>query len=304
MNMESQSKPEGNELLTWNDLRDHLGWWGRQLRNLFGFFGRVLAKHWLVSWPLMGILAFLAVAGLFFRSQKYQLSTTYVYNELHPKIFGDIGDKLNALIQYDRHDKVAAMMSLREAQAEKITGIQITDNRGKPLSDNYALRREPMVVTLTMSEPIAEDTLREALTSFLNSTPFTADRLEHKKELLRNELAFVKQKIQTVDSVVTNLYAESGRIPADRAQANVTIENATGKNAYELLSFSRELMKRKSQIENELFQPENVTPIDNFLVLPVARFNVGSVVKSSIAGAFIGFVLASLIVLVRPSLRS
>ena len=46
--------------------------------------------------------------------------TTFVYGDLHPKIFGDMVDKLNALIQNDQIAQVAGLMNLAAGQAEKI----------------------------------------------------------------------------------------------------------------------------------------------------------------------------------------
>ncbi len=294
-------EPRQRDILTWQDFQNHAQWWSVQLTRALQFFQQVITRHWRISWPLMGGFAAVAIGLLYLDAQAYQLQTTYVYNELHPKIFGEMGKKLNALIQYGQYDQVADLMSLNEEQARFITSIQITDERGKPFVENYAYRKEPMVVTLTMQQPIAADSLRAGLTQFLNSNPFIADRLEHKKDLLREELIFVERKLKTVDSVLTNVYANGDSSEGAETASSVKIENSTGKDAYDLFQFSRELMKRKSQIQNELFQPNNATPVDNFLVLPKARFAAGPILKRGLSGALLGFALASLVVFLRRS---
>ncbi len=115
------------------------------------------------------------------------------------------------------------------------------------------------------------------------------------------ELEYVKRKLKTTDSILSKLYTDNPQgMPDDR---RITIENSEGKNAYELLSFSRELVQRKKDIENSLALPENVIAIDNFILLPKARFTVGSALKYGGMGAFLGFLFALAIVFWREQLR-
>lgn len=288
---------ENSDVLSWKDIRDHLLWWLRLAARSLSFARDVMTRYKRISWPLMLVGAGLAVGALYLKSKVFTMTTTYVYGDLHPKIFGDMIDKLNALIWDYRTGKAAEVTGLTEEQAGQLLRFEVTDSRGRPLSNNYTLHKEPLILTVDMRRAIDEDSLRTAISSYFNGNPFTADRMEMKKKLLRDELTFIDGKLETIDTVLTNLYA--GDTTPAPAEKGITVESSEGKNAYELLNFSRELMKRKTEIENNLSFPENVIPIDNFLVLPKARMTPVSLAKSAVAGAVAGFLLAGLFLLFR-----
>jgi len=289
-----QSPQEEPAHLTWQDVFKQLSWIGNLANQLFGFFRQVLLQKWRVTLPLIIIFALLSLFLLYNRSQSYAVTTTFVYEELHPKIFGDMIDRLNELFYYDRLDKAAALLNLSPAQVKKISSIKSTDTQGRALINNYAFRQEPMVVTINLSGAINEDSLRKGITQYLNSNPYTSERLELKKQLLREEKRFVEDKMQTIDSLLTIFYAEEKLSPGE--QASISIKSEEGKDAYEPLSFSRELMKRKAEIEDHLARPENVIAIDNFIVLPKAKMDPGSILKYGIVGAMAGYLFSCLII--------
>jgi hypothetical protein len=294
-------REERTDQLRWQDLRDHALWWLRQGYRLSRLLTRAARRHPLLSLLSAGLVAAAFAGLLYLQSREYRVSTTLVYGELHPKIFGDMIARLDALIEQEEIEKSARLLALSPAEVRKIEQIEVSDIRGKPLSTNYTMRKEPMRITLTLSDPIPEDSLYRAVTYYLNSNPFTADRLEMKKRQLREELAYIETKIGTIDSILTNLYA--ARSAAQSVPGGITIENAEGKNAYELLNLSRELLRRKMAIQNDLINPENVFAIDNFLLFPRARWTPGNVLNRVLAGAAVGYLLLTIVVLWRDFLK-
>lgn len=296
------TQQENPDLLTWRDVQNHALWWVRLLYRTARFFSGVLLKHWRTSAPFMAAGLLLTLGLLRQRAAEYQMAATFVYADLHPKAFGDMVAKLDALLSNGRTDKVSQLMQLTELQARKIKKVEISDIKGKELSTNYTFRKEPMTFTITLSGWMAEDSLRRAITGYFNSNPFTADRLELKKLQLREEMAYIGKKLQDIDSILENLYT-GNRLPAS-AQSTVTIESSEGKNAYELLSFSRELQQRKAEIERSLAIPENVVPIDNFILLPQARWDTRHIIPYGILGIGIGFFMAAAVIFWKHSLRN
>lgn len=292
---------EPNDALSWQDLQNHGLWVLGLVYRTFLFFINVIRKNFLLCLLCMSFFAAIQVGMLYLKTKEYRMTTTFVYGDLHPKIFGDMVDKLNTLLKNKYYDKATQLLQLNEEQVKKINWIGVSDPKGKSLSTNFNLGKEPMITTISLSAPIAEDSLQNAIIYYLNSNPFTAERLDLKKRLLEEELAYTNNKINTIDSVLANLYAQPTPIQPDKA--NITIEQSEGKNAYELLSFSRELIKRKAELENQLIRPENVLPIDNFLVLPQAQFNVGGIVNKGILGGIMGYFLAAIIVFWRDYLK-
>lgn len=276
--------------LSWSDLRQHALWWIGSLGRSFQFFLRVAFRHWKLSFSLMALFSLFFIGILSLKSRSYQMVTTYVYGELHPKIFGDMLEKLNMLLDFGQVEKASELLKLSPEQAAKIQSIKATDVKGKPLVKNYAFRKEPMVVTVNLSDTMDDDSLKQAISYYLNSNPFTAERLDLKIRLTREEIDFINFKLQTIDSVLTNLYARSDG--AKIREGAVTIENSEGKNAYELLRISQEMLQQKGELESRLATPENVISIDNSLVLPKAQISLGALIKYGLAGGIAGFLLA------------
>ncbi|MEZ5038829.1 MAG: hypothetical protein R2828_03025 [Saprospiraceae bacterium] len=296
------ASPENNhDQLSWQDLQAHALWWVRLFYEIFLFFWRVLWRHWKLSFSCMAIFASLLIAKHYSIAQEYQMTSTFVYGDLHPKVFGDMIAKLNALVSNKAIEQVGSLLQLDTQQVKKINWIGVVDSRGKSLVDNYTMHKEPMIITVNMASPIASDSLHMAISSYLNSNPFTASRLDMKKRLLEEELVFINQKQQTIDTVLKQLYENPSSPKTD--QGTINIENSEGKNAYDLLRFSRELIQRKAEIENSLVQIENVFAIDNFIVLPRAKFDLGTIIKKTILGGIMGLILASLVVFWQDYLR-
>lgn len=286
------ARQEKSDALTWEDLRRHALWWVGLFHRAFGFFAGVWRRHRWASLAGMSLGVTLLIGMLYLRAGEYRMTTTIVYGELHPKIFGDMVAKLNGLLKNQRQDKAAELMQLSREQVEKIRSVKITDIKGKTLVTNYTFRKEPLLLTIGLSAPIDEDTLRRAVLHYFNGNPFTADRLELKKRLLLEERDYIDRKLETIDSILSNLYIRRKSGVRD-GQSTINIETSEEKNAYELLSFSRDLLHRKGEIENNLVNPENVIAIDNFLILPRERMSAGAIVKYGVAGAVMGFLAVS-----------
>jgi hypothetical protein len=203
--MVSQGKKKDE--LTWQDLQDHALWWVKLGYRSFRYLTTFWQRHFKLTVLSMGGFAVLMTGLLYLEAQQYQVTTTFVYTELHPKIFGDMADKLNATIKTESTQRVAELLHLSVEDAGKIKGVVVSDNRGKPLSNNYSTRKEPMLVTIKLAAPLPEDSLRQAISQYFNDNPFTADRLELKKRQLNEELAYIDVKLQTIDSILTTLYS-------------------------------------------------------------------------------------------------
>lgn len=289
-----------NDQLSWQDLQKHALWWVKLAATTTTFFWRVLWKHWRLSFSLIAIISGLQIFSLYQKAQSFEMTSTFVYGDLHPKIFGDMIAKVNTLINNQEEAQVAKLLDLKPTQVAKISSIKVADSRGKSLESNFTMHKEPMIITVKMRQPLPGDSLQAAINHYLNSNPFSAKRLQMKKRLLEEELVFINTKQATIDSVLKRLYENPGAAAAEAGA--VTIENSEGKNAYELLRFSRELVQRKTDIENSLVQAENVFAIDNFIVLPSARFGLGGMIKSLIIGGILGLFLAAAIVFWREHL--
>ena len=291
-----------NEILTWEDLQQHGLGLLRSARVAVRFFGSLtFGKHRLITGLIAVLSICLLIGVLYQKSRTYGGTTTLIYADLHPKIFGDMIEKLDALIAFRQTERASDLLHLAPSQVEKIKRIKITDTRGRSLLKNYTMAKEPLILSIELTEMLAEDSLEKALIDYLNENPFTAERIDLKKELWREELSYNEQKIATIDSVLNILYTTEGRL--ETSSSGVTIENAEGKNAYELLSFSRELLQRKSEIENQLANPENVIPIDHLLILPQAKFGLGSLLKQVVLGLVIGILVSGLFVFWRDIIQ-
>lgn len=288
-----------DDQLSWKDLQAHALWWARLGYAIFSFFWQVLWKYWKLSFGLMLLFALLQIGRLYGEAQEYEMTSTFVYGDLHPKVFGDMIAKINSLMANQETEQVSQLLALKSSQVDKIKSIRVADSRGKSLVDNYTMTKEPMIITVKMGAPIPGDSLQTAINTYLNSNPFSAKRLDMKKRLLSEELSFINNKQATIDSVLKRLYEVPQTQATNPDLGAINIENSEGKNAYDLLRFSRELVQRKSDIENSLVQVENVFAIDNFIVLPSAQFSLGAIIKKGIIGGIMGFLLAAVLLLWR-----
>lgn len=295
------TREDQQDTLSWQDVQQHLLWWLRKGYSILSFLFKLIRRRPVLCLSAMVLFGLLFTGSLYLQSREYLVSTTFVYGDLHPKVFGDMVGKLNNLIINGDYGKVASLMHLSPPEAEKIKGVDVSDIKGRPLSTNFTMQKEPMQITLRLSGPMPEDTLYKAVAYYLNSNPFTASRLELRKRLLLEELDYINRRLPVIDSLLASFY--SRRQASGSSSSNITIESAEGKTSYELLTFSRELLKRKGEVENLLINPENVFAIDNFLILPRVQLSAGNLLLRLLAGALAGYLLAALITLWQEQLR-
>lgn len=274
--------------ITWSDLENHLLWWvGLFNRTLFFFWGLFKRHLWLYAIVLF-LFAFLALSVLYSESQTYQVKTTFVYGDLHPKIFGDMMSKLNNLIKNKSWDKVAGLTHLPVSDAKKISSVKVYNSRGKAFANNYTLAKEPMIIEINLKDSIDEVQLESGIVKYLNDNPFTAERLDLKKRLFQEELEYINTKQKVIDTILVSFMDQE-----PKEKSNITIDDSKAGDTYDLLKFSNDLVKRKTEVSNGLVNPENVFPIDNFIILPKARFSLGSILKFLIASQILGFFVVS-----------
>lgn len=278
-----------NDQLSWSDLRDHLAWWVLQIKNFFGFIWDSVKKRPWRFRLLVALGAAFAVFQLFQKAQKYIVRCTYQYEELHPKVFGDMTSKLNALIRDESYNKLAGLLQLTPEEVEYIISIEVTDNRGKKLEQNYSLHREPMIVEIELTDPIEDKRLEKGITDYFNSNPFIASRLGPKIENLKKEKAYIQDNLKKIDTILANYYANRAT-----PLSGITIENSQVEDAYDVLKFSRELIQREQEVDKQLVHPENMYAVDNFIVIPAARFSTGPIIGAAILGIAMGFLISLL----------
>jgi hypothetical protein len=285
----TQQTRNPNEL-EWADLGDHVLWWINGIRGGIRLAWNNFRKNFVLYLIFIVLGLATSLGYLYQKSQTYIGKTTYRYSELHPQIFGNMVDKLNGLISSKDFDEFSSRISLPLSQARKIMKIEVTNSRGRDFSRIHAVSQVDMTVTVELSDTMDAEVLGQAVTRYFNNNPYTAARLDLKKQILNNEMEYIDGRVAMIDSILLAFQQKKGpsvSIPA--------IEDLGLADSYELLRFSKELIDRKSEISYHLLDPQNVISLDSMVILPEARFTPISAVLYGLVGIFVGVLIATAI---------
>jgi hypothetical protein len=204
-------------LVDGKDVTDFFTGFSNLVRGILLTTGRALRKYFIPA-----LIVFLLVTGYgyykYSNARKlYRSEMVCEFNNLSKKVYGEMVQRLDILAKSQSYKALASYLKIPVDQAKEIVSIEGTNMEGSLLREDITTTRSPIYfkVVATSNEVFAP--LQNGLLEYLNSnSPFRlqrnvmeTERLNHKIEFLKNDIALVDTSVRSYISSFRNITSHS-----------------------------------------------------------------------------------------------
>lgn len=179
-----------------------------QMAEAGGFFGgmfrsfKTFVKNYFWSLLILGLLgAVIALGSWWLKPRYYQAEMTVSYVHYEKKIYADMLEKLNMLIQAGDAASSSDLLGLQEEEARGIYYIRSFNIRKEPLVEDLGTEKIPFYIGVGVKDPDILPALQQAIVDYLDNTDFIQSRLDFMYEKTVEELEFLEQRLAVADSL-------------------------------------------------------------------------------------------------------
>lgn len=226
-----------------------------------GFLGGILAslkkyvRKYFLSYVLFGLVfALIGGAVIFVKPKLYEANMTVSYVHYEKKIYADMLEKLNLLIQAGKFNTLSELLELPEQSVKSIKSITGYNIRNEELVDDLGVEKIPFYITIRVSDPEIITPLETSLLDYLNNTEFIQERLKYMKKRSLDELAFLEKRLAVVDSLSGILLINENDLNDEKAITRM-----------ELLEEAMTIFNRIQEVKGSLVFNLNLEVLDGFI---------------------------------------
>jgi hypothetical protein len=224
------------------------------LSAMFASFKLFLRKQ-ILFLILFGIIGGAMGAGIWFLKPKvYEAEMTVSYNHYEKKIYADMLEKLNKLIESKSYASLSDLLNIPEEKAESIKGIKGLNIKREELTEDLSTEKVPFYIVVKVTDVSLLNELEDALIKYLDGTEFIQTRLAYMKEKSERELIFLENRLHTVDSLSNLLILQEGNLLNEKRVTRM-----------ELLQETLALYERIQSVKGSLAFNLNIEVLDGFV---------------------------------------
>jgi hypothetical protein len=272
------------------------GW--HAFRNLaragLSVLGRKIKQYWVLLLLLALVLSARAAYRFSMQQPVLRASASYVYTDLHPKVYGEMIDKLQEALQQNSYATISRELKMPVGQLKTVKDVYAQNIFGSKLSEDIkGDDHVPFYVIVVAGRNTIFDTLQQKIEDYFNDNMLAKQRMEKKKDLMAEKIEYAKRQLVLLDSLKIaynhNLRSSNTRAyPVDQVFNPVDIYNK-----------SIEINNSLAEMETELPEIKAVRLLNGFTVpdhpakVPLAVFMTRALLYFLLIG--LGFVFLQLI---------
>lgn len=233
-----------------NQMAEGSGFIGGMLRS-FKYF----IKKYFLSFVLFGIIGALVAYGIWlFKPKVYEAEMTVSYVHYEKKIYADMLDKLDRLVEFKSYSSLSEILELPDKIVEKIREIKGYNIRKEELRKDLSTEKIPFYILVKVTDISILEQLEPALVQYLDGTEFIQDRLSYMKQKSENELEFLENRLAMVDSLGRFLILQEDKMLSEKTISRM-----------ELLEETLAIYSRIQDIKGSLAFNLNIEVLDGFI---------------------------------------
>jgi len=179
-----------------------------QMAEAGGFFAgmfhsfKTFVKRYLWSLIIFGLIGAGVGSSLhWMKPQYYQAEMTVSYVHYEKKIYADMLEKLNRLIQSGNTDILSGLLELDESDVRQVHYIKSYNIKNEALITDLSTEKLPFYISVGVEEAEILPSLEEAIVNYLDNTEYIQSRLDYMMKKSEEELEFLKHKLAVADSL-------------------------------------------------------------------------------------------------------
>lgn len=140
-------------------------------------------------------------AGWWLKPLYYKADMTVSYVHYEKKIYADMLEKLNKLIQQGELSELSILLDTDENHIAGLLYIRSYNIRKEPLSSDLSTEKLPFYIEVGVTDPEFLPELQQLIVRYLNDTEFIQSRLDFMHEKADAELKFLERRLAVADSL-------------------------------------------------------------------------------------------------------
>ena len=264
-----------------------------QMEEAGGFFGgmfrsfKVFVKNYFWSLLILGLIGAMIAGGSWWLKPRYfraEMTVSYVHYE--KKIYADMLEKLDMLIQAGDAATISYLLGLQEDEVEGIYYIKSFNIRKEPLVEDLSTEKIPFYVVVGVQDPDILPVLQQAIVDYLNNTDFIQSRLDFMYKKTVEELDFLEHRLAVADSL-SKMYIIR----------NESMNDEKAITRKELLDESMAIYARIQEVRGMQTFNLNIEVLDGFIALETKAGK--GLLNFILLGFFAGIALRTILLLFR-----
>lgn len=285
--MSNTEKEHSNDELTLSEFKSQFQQLQKFVVSIAKYILRSLTRYYLLF--ILLCAGFLGLGYYLFISQKtFTATSTYVYNELSKKTYGEMIDKLEDMILSGSYHKVAEALKITEKEAMTITYISAKNTFGAKLSEDVTNKEKYFYVTLVTTDNKMFERLQPAIENYFNNNLLVVKVVNLKFWKMKERLVYLKGEQIMLDSLKL-AYTQS----LEKASSSIS-PNSNPFNPVELYEKSGKINQEIVEMNALMLDKRAVVTADKFMVREHARENS---LLSFMVKYFLLFVASSLLLI-------
>jgi hypothetical protein len=161
-----------------------------------------VSKYWyflLLPYLILGVFSFYKYQST---STFYKVESSYSYNYLHKKYYGEQILKTQELINFHKNSDLQKQFDLSPELVENIISIGATNVFNKPLHEDLTDIRLPFYIKLNLHSDTAIDLYEKAVLDLFNKNSFAKKHINRVNEDRRIKVQSLNEQINYLDSAI------------------------------------------------------------------------------------------------------
>lgn len=238
----------------WFAIQNQIAEGGGFISAMFGSF-RDFVKKYFVSFVLFGVLGGAVAAGIWFLKPKvYEAEMTVSYVHYEKKIYADMLEKLDRLIESKSYTSLAEILDLPVETVEKLKSIKGYNIRKEDLTGDLSTEKIPFYISAKVTDIDVLDALQPAIVNYLDGSEFIQNRLNYMKQKSEDELKFLEQRLEIVDSLSRFLILQEDKMLSEKTVSRM-----------ELLEETLAIYSKIQEVKGSLTFNQNIEVLDGFI---------------------------------------
>ena len=185
----------------WESLASQMTEAGGFFASMFNSFKSFVRKYFwsLLVMALLGLIG--GGAGWWLKPLYYKADMTVSYVHYEKKIYADMLEKLNKLIQQGELSELSILLDTDENHIAGLLYIRSYNIRKEPLSSDLSTEKLPFYIEVGVTDPEFLPELQQLIVRYLNDTEFIQSRLDFMHEKADAELKFLERRLAVADSL-------------------------------------------------------------------------------------------------------
>lgn len=247
-----KSRQSGEKV--WYAIQNQVAEGGGFISAMFGSFKNFVKKYFF-SFLLFGIIGGLVAAGIWFVKPKiYEAEMTVSYVHYEKKIYADMLEKLDMLIESKSYKSLSQLLGLPEETVSKLRGIKGYNIRNEDLIDDLSTEKIPFYITVEVTDILVLDVLQAAIVNYLDGSEFIQDRLSYMQQKAEDELRFLEHRLAMVDSLGRFLILQEDKMLSEKTVSRM-----------ELLEETMAIYSKIQDVKGSLAFNMNIEVLDGFI---------------------------------------